>query len=492
VLALGNCWVLFFKGNWQAMRAARDELRAVLEAMPPDEPRKQEWQAELVILDATEIGSFLTQASGLLVMIEQAAPHVAPNRRFVRGHIALQRAMALEELGRSEEADAVIAEAIGQGSARVDSAVIRALVARCFVLRQRGDFPRLETAASELALIAGAHDLPVSRGWALMFHGFVLFQRNDLTGAEADFTALAGDHGRVHIACLREGMLMLARTYFALGDGTESTAVLRRLREILANQGSVEMLPPVASLEQFFAYLNAPQEIQGSRGLAELATIVETTPHALHHPVTTAVLVNCESGHTGAEHAIHIAETFASHARAIHYHYWEPEALALQAIALSALGRDADAVDRMRQALGHPIARYLTRTFLDLGYRSHALYRTLLDDPEIGAFARSLLSALDRSPAESQAPAPQADTAVHRSATHRRTLLSLLTDRELTVLELLEQRLSYKEIGDALSISPLTVKRHAGNIYDKLGAGSRREAVELAFELGWKPARERT
>jgi LuxR family maltose regulon positive regulatory protein len=71
-------------------------------------------------------------------------------------------------------------------------------------------------------------------------------------------------------------------------------------------------------------------------------------------------------------------------------------------------------------------------------------------------------------------------------------LLSLLTDRELTVLELLEQRLSYKEIGDALSISPLTVKRHAGNIYDKLGAGSRREAVELAFELGWKPARERT
>jgi LuxR family maltose regulon positive regulatory protein len=66
-----------------------------------------------------------------------------------------------------------------------------------------------------------------------------------------------------------------------------------------------------------------------------------------------------------------------------------------------------------------------------------------------------------------------------------------LTDRELSVLELLEQRLSYKEIGNSLSISPLTVKRHAGNIYDKLGASSRREAVALAHELGWKPERDR-
>ena len=54
-----------------------------------------------------------------------------------------------------------------------------------------------------------------------------------------------------------------------------------------------------------------------------------------------------------------------------------------------------------------------------------------------------------------------------------------------------DESLPYKEIGDALSISPLTVKRHAGNIYDKLGAGSRREAVSIALELGWKPERGR-
>jgi ATP/maltotriose-dependent transcriptional regulator MalT len=470
---------------------ARGILRTLLETMSPDDPRTLEWRAELVILDATEIGSFYTQAADLLETIERVAPDVAPDRRFVRGHVALQRAMALEELGRSRDADAVIEEAIGQGSARIDSQVIRALVARCFILRQRGDFARLETASSELALIAQRHDLPVSNGWAHVFYGFALFQRNDLAGAEAAFSNLAANHGRIHIACLREGMLMLARVYHALGDETEAAAVIRRLRELLAHQGSVEMLPPVESLEQFLTYLRAPSKVDKIQSLPALARILDTTPHALHHPVTTVVLVACESGRESAEHALDLVTAFAGRARSIHYPYWEPETLALQAIARSALGLRKAALASMRQALGHGLTRYLTRTFLDLGYRSHALYRELADDPEVGAVARSFLAALPPASAHPEAPAPPEAQQVRIAPTQRRSLLALLTDRERSVLELLEQRLSYKEIGNALSISPLTVKRHAGNIYDKLGAGSRREAVAIALELGWHPDRER-
>jgi LuxR family maltose regulon positive regulatory protein len=490
VLALGNCWVQFFKGNWLAMHAARNRLRPLLVAMPPDQPQTRAWLAELAILDAMDIGSFLNDADEFLTTIAVAAPDIAPDRRFVRGHVTLICAMALEEIGRPDEADRVIKDAIGQGSARVDSEVIRALVARCFVLRQRGDFPRLEAASSELELIARTHNLPVSQGWAHLFHGFVLFQRNDLVGAEADLADLASHHAQVHIACLREGMLLLARVYHAQGDPAEAAAVLRRLREILAQQGSVEMLPPIASLEEYLIYLESPLERAAGRGLSELPSVVDTTPHVMHHPVTTAVLLNAESGRAGAEQALQLAETFAAHARAMHYPCWEPEILALQAIALSALERHDEAVDRMRAALNHGLARYLTRTFLDLGYRSHALYQDLMDDAEVGHVARSLLSGvrLPTSPAVTD-PAPVASEPRVAPA-NRRTLLSLLTDRELTVLELLEKRLSYKEIGDTLAISPLTVKRHAGNIYDKLGATSRREAVAIAREYGWNPERD--
>ena len=61
---------------------------------------------------------------------------------------------------------------------------------------------------------------------------------------------------------------------------------------------------------------------------------------------------------------------------------------------------------------------------------------------------------------------------------------SLVTNREIDVLELLGERLSNKEIARRLVISPATVKRHTLSIYRKLGVESRREAVAKARRLG--------
>jgi LuxR family maltose regulon positive regulatory protein len=63
-------------------------------------------------------------------------------------------------------------------------------------------------------------------------------------------------------------------------------------------------------------------------------------------------------------------------------------------------------------------------------------------------------------------------------------LIEPLTDRELEVLSLFEQRLTNKEIAQRLTISPGTVKRHAENIYRKLDVQRRAEAVSRARELG--------
>ena len=63
-------------------------------------------------------------------------------------------------------------------------------------------------------------------------------------------------------------------------------------------------------------------------------------------------------------------------------------------------------------------------------------------------------------------------------------IIEPLSERELEVLGLLAERLSDKEIAERLRISPLTVRRHSVNLYQKLHVNSRRQAVIRAQALG--------
>ncbi|MCE3001995.1 MAG: response regulator transcription factor [Xanthomonadaceae bacterium] len=62
--------------------------------------------------------------------------------------------------------------------------------------------------------------------------------------------------------------------------------------------------------------------------------------------------------------------------------------------------------------------------------------------------------------------------------------LLALTPRELDVLQALARGLSYREVAVQLGISPGTVAHHVKNLYPKLAAGSRSEAVFRAVQQG--------
>jgi putative nucleotidyltransferase with HDIG domain len=60
-----------------------------------------------------------------------------------------------------------------------------------------------------------------------------------------------------------------------------------------------------------------------------------------------------------------------------------------------------------------------------------------------------------------------------------------LSDRELEVLKSLAKGRVYKQIGADLGLSTSTVRTHLHNIYGKLGAVDRAQAVLVATERGW-------
>jgi NarL family two-component system response regulator LiaR len=60
-----------------------------------------------------------------------------------------------------------------------------------------------------------------------------------------------------------------------------------------------------------------------------------------------------------------------------------------------------------------------------------------------------------------------------------------LTERELEVLQLASKGMTNKDIAKGLCLSVRTVQCHLGNIFSKLGVGSRTEAILHGLRRGW-------
>ncbi len=154
------------------------------------------------------------------------------------------------------------------------------------------------------------------------------------------------------------------------------------------------------------------------------------------------------------------------------------QALLLEAVAQQAAGAAGPAAAALDGALQVAEPGGCVRSFLDEGAsmarlvrdraaRSPSDYATLL----LGAF---------RTAARSRRHATTASS----SETRLGGLVEPLTGRELELLALIAEGLSNRQIAERLFLSPQTVKVHARNIYGKLGAGSRTQAVATARSLG--------
>jgi LuxR family maltose regulon positive regulatory protein len=132
-----------------------------------------------------------------------------------------------------------------------------------------------------------------------------------------------------------------------------------------------------------------------------------------------------------------------------------------------ALGREA-----LRVALDHGMNRVLA----DIGGEAPALASALLD-AGVGDSERSYLLAVcaGTGAAEPGEAARPAKTGIESG--------EILSSRELEVLNLLSRALSTKSIARALDLSSGTVKWHLKNVYGKLNAASREDALAKARAL---------
>jgi LuxR family maltose regulon positive regulatory protein len=156
------------------------------------------------------------------------------------------------------------------------------------------------------------------------------------------------------------------------------------------------------------------------------------------------------------------------------------EILLLKALTYQEQGNLASALSALASALEVAEPEGYIRTFVDEGPAMAALLRkrraaqsgeTEYVDKLLEAFEQGEEPVEPASPPDRQRNVPQ-------------PLIEPLSDRELEVLHLMATGASNQEIAEALVIAVNTVKRHARNIFDKLGVGNRTQAVARARELG--------
>jgi LuxR family transcriptional regulator, maltose regulon positive regulatory protein len=155
------------------------------------------------------------------------------------------------------------------------------------------------------------------------------------------------------------------------------------------------------------------------------------------------------------------------------------EILTLQALALWARHEKVHAVRTLTQALTLAEPEGYVRTFVDEGPAMADLLSATLEvrqrghaDPASSVPARYLAKLLAALAQEDAAPA--AGQHLHQP---------VLSERELEVLALIAAGNSNGEIAGKLFITVATVKTHINNLYRKLGARSRTQAVARAREM---------
>jgi LuxR family maltose regulon positive regulatory protein len=152
------------------------------------------------------------------------------------------------------------------------------------------------------------------------------------------------------------------------------------------------------------------------------------------------------------------------------------QVLGLHARALAAVGENEQALQILAELLRLAAPGGYLRTFLDEGPPMARLLYAAYNAGIETAYVRRLLDVFMLDAVE-QPPAP----AAHGPET---PWIEPLSARELEVLQLIAAGLTNQEIADRLYLSLHTVKAHARNIYAKLDAKSRTQAVARAKTAG--------
>ena len=480
-LVMIHAWLAQQRGDGPHMYLHCDRVERLLDSQTLPEVDDDTLRGEIAAVRA-QAGFWDGKGEQAVTHAREALDRLPLDYRLPRGTAVLVEGGGLHLMGKNQEAFEVLTRgSFGEYGTGIHP---RVMIGLALLALTRGELDHAGHVANLLLSQASDQALEDSVGWAHYFLGFGAYLRNDLAGAENHFQSI--DAYVSHVTPAKQSYYALAWVRYGQARPDEALEVMDDHMALITDLE----LPMRSESRLLRARLSAlsgrpADELLLARGLIPSATDGPVFLRLCHElsPLTAVHLLLLEGSRQDLSACDDGIRNLLASAEASGNIFRQIQCLILQALLLDRRSENPEALASLGHAVNLAKSGRLVRLFPEMGDRVCALLQALRarghEDPFVDEVVASFSGngrAFDAIPTR---PLP--------SAGQDYLADSLVTNREIDVLELLAERLSNKEIARRLVISPATVKRHTLSIYRKLGVQSRREAVAKARRLGLLP-----
>lgn len=475
-LLLLKAWLMYHQGRHVETPAVLDRIEVLLESAADGLPAVAALRGNVLALRSLQ--HYLEgQADRATGAAEQALQGGLPRecaqaRVLAQAVIAGARQMCGDLVGARQSLHAALARASGP----IDVSQAPLLATLCFIDWMAADLSALQWTANQYYPLCG--DRLLGAGSPVLgryFHGLVQYQRNELALAEATLLPALAPKSAPRPGYRTEVSFVLAAVYQALGQTDLARELVDTVCEHLRRNGDSPALFRAQACQADLALrqgrTDAAREWARNFDPGPIQFVYRfcNAPH-----LTLARVWIAEGSAESHEQAARLLQLLETELMARHNVRFLIEVLALKALLRHLHGEETAACELLGRAVVLAQPGGFIRLFVDLGQELVPPLKRLQTSQGIVGHAANvryvaqILAAFDD------------DWLVNAG---RQQVGADLTRRELKILKLLAVRLSNIEISEELCISRATVKRHTQNIYRKLRASSRREAVFKARTL---------
>lgn len=472
-LLLAKAWSYHFVLGLRSIPPLLEGARRLLQDATPEQ--RAALRGQILTGETAEAYAQL-QTQRAIEIGRKALETLPPGHAFLRGIAHIYLCGALQTAGQMDEAMRCTNAALEQHAGEFDAYVLRLVMTRAMLPLVAGQWTQTQEWGRVCVEQSRRHGLQVGLGWGHWVVGTAAMEQWQPDAALQSFAAAMELTYTAHLRPVVDSHLASALIHELRGESARADACLRAAAELETVYASPGIGNHVRSCRARVALIRGDAD-GAARLLATLGEIEVPSQALLEFEVpaiTAARVLVARAAPDGLARTQAFLADLLAFVRRYHFARYEPDLLLLRALLLAKDGQAAESLAAAREGVLLAESMQSLRPLLESGAALVPLLRNLLGRGVAPALINRALAAMP-----GQARAEGVDPLLAN-----RRLVEPLTNREMDVLELLAHRLSNKEIAESLFVAPSTIQTHLTNVFQKLNACNRREAVMRAREIG--------